>query len=255
MRTPGDDEALALGYLFTEGIIATTDDVEQVRACAAPNVIRVDLRPDKSLALQRLARHSFTSSSCGVCGKKSIQAIHVLGHAPAPVERPEVDAEIVSRLPANLRKHQEVFARTGGLHAAALFASDGRFLCLREDVGRHNALDKLIGAQFQAGQLPLSQHMLLLSGRASFELVQKAAAAGIGIVAAVGAPSSLAVDLAMKCGMTLLGFVREDGFNVYTGAEQLGLGGRSAASIANAFQLATSGDEELSKPEAPSSAL
>jgi len=221
MRTPGHDLELAVGFLFTEGILLAPDQVAGVRACGAGNVARVDLQPGVAVDLARLERHFYTSSSCGVCGKVSLEAVRV-GSRHRPLEgRPVVEAAVIHRLPEVLRSAQAVFDRTGGLHAAALFDTSGNLLCLREDVGRHNALDKLIGAQFLAGRTPLSDDVLLVSGRASFELVQKAAVAGIPILAAVGAPSSLAVSLAREHGLSVLGFVRQDRFNIYTGAERI----------------------------------
>jgi FdhD protein len=221
MRTPGHDLELAVGFLFTEGIITERKQVAGVRACGAGNVACVELQPGISVDLTRLERHFYTASSCGVCGKTSIDAVRVDPRSLPLDDRPVVDAAVIYRLPEALRTAQIVFDRTGGLHAAALFDAHGRLLCVREDIGRHNALDKLIGAQFLAGRTPLSDALLLLSGRASFELVQKAAVAGIPILAAVGAPSSLAVRLASEHGLTVLGFVREDRFNVYTGGKRI----------------------------------
>jgi FdhD protein len=179
------------------------------------------LWPEFAVDVTRLERHFYTASSCGVCGKASLEAVRVCSPHRAAEGWPVVEAAVIHRLPDTLRAEQAVFDRTGGLHAAALFDSHGNLLCLREDVGRHNALDKLIGIQFLSGRTPLSESVLLVSGRASFELVQKAAVAGIPILAAVGAPSSLAVDLARECGLTVLGFVRADRFNIYTGAERI----------------------------------
>ncbi len=220
MRTPGHDQELAVGFLFTEGILTAREQVAAVRSCGGGNVVRVDLQPGVAVDLTRLERNFYVASSCGVCGKKALEAVRVCSrHRPAQ-GWPVVEAAVIHRLPGTLRAAQTVFERTGGLHAAALFDVAGSLLDLREDVGRHNALDKLIGAQFLAGRT-LAETLLLVSGRASFELVQKAAVAGIPILAAVGAPSSLAVDLARDCGLTVLGFVREDRFNVYTGGERI----------------------------------
>jgi FdhD protein len=221
MRTPGDDLELAVGFLFTEGILVAPEQVAGVRGCGGGNVARVDLRPGVAVDLTRLERHFYTSSSCGVCGKASLEAVRVCTRNCLQEGHPIVEAAIIHHLPEVLRSAQSVFDRTGGLHAAALFDTDGKLLCLREDVGRHNALDKLIGAQFLAGRTPLSEAVLLVSGRVSFELVQKSVVAGIPILAAVGAPSSLAVSLAREHGLTVLGFVRQDRFNIYTGAERI----------------------------------
>jgi FdhD protein len=221
MRTPGDDRDLAIGFLFTEGIIAEREQVLSVHACKSGRTVRVDLRPGVAVELTRLERHSYTTSSCGVCGKTSLESLRIRSPRRLAMNSPVVEPAVIQRLPGLLRAAQSVFDRTGGLHAAALFDPDGDLLCLREDVGRHNALDKLIGAQFIAGCTPLSNAVLLVSGRASFELVQKAVVAGIPILAAVGAPSSLAVSLADDHGLTVLGFVRPDGFNIYTGAQRI----------------------------------
>ena len=228
MRTPGDDFELAAGFLFTDGIVRSADDVANVRHCGPPvgdlelrNTVRGELEPTVAVDVGRLQRHFYTSSSCGVCGKTSLAALEVTGVRSAPIEGLCVDAELIHRLPGELRRAQQVFDRTGGLHAAALFDTAGRLLVLREDVGRHNAVDKLIGSQLLARQVPLSERVLLVSGRASFELVQKAVVAGIPLMAAVGSPSSLAVELAQRYGMTLLGFVRDERFNVYCGGQRL----------------------------------
>jgi FdhD protein len=222
MRTPGNDLELAVGFLFTEGLIAQRDQVAGVRACGGGNAVRVDLAPGVAIDLARLERHFYTGSSCGVCGKASLAAVRVEPQCRPAAGKPVVAAETIRRLPDSLREAQVVFDRTGGLHASALFDPAGQLLALREDVGRHNALDKLIGAEFLAGRVPLTESILLVSGRLSFELVQKAAVAGIPILAAVGAPSSLAVGLAREHGLTVVGFVRADRFNVYTGPERIG---------------------------------
>ncbi len=221
MRTPGHDRELAAGFLFTEGIIDAPEQVAGIRGCGRSNAVRVDLRPGVDVDLDRLERHFYTTSSCGVCGKTSMAAVRVACPNRPIEDRPVVEASVIHGLPSALRAAQPTFERTGGLHASALFDVGGALLASREDVGRHNALDKLIGAQFLEGSTPLSTAVLLVSGRASFELVQKAAVAGIPILAAVGAPSSLAVELAREHGMTLLGFVREDRFNIYTGAGRI----------------------------------
>ena len=224
MRTPGHDFELAAGFLFTEGLIRARADVEGIEPCGpSGNVVRVELSPGIEVDLKRLERHFYTSSSCGVCGKSSIEALRVQSaFAPPSPRLPQVSPGLIHALPATLRRSQEVFASTGGLHASALFSQDGSLLLVREDVGRHNALDKVIGASFLAGSLPLAERLLLVSGRASFELVQKAAMAGIAVFAAVGAPSSLALDLAKEHGMTLVGFVRDQRFNIYCGKERFG---------------------------------
>ncbi|MBZ5604067.1 MAG: formate dehydrogenase accessory sulfurtransferase FdhD [Acidobacteriia bacterium] len=214
MRTPGHDDELAAGFLCTEGILQNAGQISEI---AAPELNVIDVRTDAAIDLERLERHFYMSSSCGVCGKASIQSVESAGCALLDRERPMVEALVIHRLPEELRTRQAVFDRTGGLHASALFDATGKLLEVREDVGRHNALDKLIGKSFLAGELPLSGHVLLVSGRVSFELVQKAAMAGIAVLAAVGAPSSLAVEMALRFGMTLAGFVRNGRFNLYSG--------------------------------------
>jgi FdhD protein len=214
MRTPGHDVELAVGFLFTEGIIAGPGDLESVER-SGPNAVIARMQRGVPIDAAKLDRHSFMSSSCGACGKRSIAAVRVtVRHRLVPGE-PRLAPEVVHGLPQALRAGQSAFARTGGIHASGLFDATGRLLAVREDVGRHNALDKLIGAELLAGCIPLTGGIVLVSGRVSFELVQKAAVAGVPVMGAVGAPSSLAVDLARECGMTLLGFVRDARFNVY----------------------------------------
>jgi FdhD protein len=214
MRTPGNDVDLAAGFLLTEGLIAGADDLERVRR-AGRNAVEARLRSGVRPDAAKLDRHSFVSSSCGACGKRSIAAVRVASRYFLVPGEPRVAPEVIHGLPQALRAGQSAFARTGGIHASGLFDPHGRLLKLREDVGRHNALDKLIGSELLAGRIPLADRFVLVSGRVSFELVQKAAIAGVPVLAAVGAPSSLAVDLARECGMTLLGFVRDGRFNVY----------------------------------------
>jgi FdhD protein len=223
MRTPGNDAELALGFLFTEGIIRKPEDIELAEhcfiACAEnkENVIQVNLKEGIEPQLHDTERNFYTTSSCGVCGKASINSIKTVStyNNNSTVEN-QVSSEILYQLPIILQRHQKVFADTGGLHASALFTLDGELLLVREDVGRHNTLDKLIGTALNRNLLPLDQYILLLSGRISFELVQKAAMAGISIIAAVGAPSSLAVQLAEEFNITLVGFLRDQRFNIYT---------------------------------------
>ncbi len=214
MRTPGHDRELAAGFLLTEGIIQSARDILAIYSCRNGNRVRVHLREDVVVDLKRLRRNFYTSSSCGVCGKTSLESVEACVRQSL-TPGPKVPSRLIHSLPAKLRAAQSVFDRTGGLHASALFNAAGDLLSLREDVGRHNALDKLIGQQLLLQRLPLVNTILVVSGRASFELVQKAVMAGIPIVAAVGAPSSLAVELAMRHDQTLLGFVRDDRFNVY----------------------------------------
>jgi FdhD protein len=222
MRTPGDDIELAAGFLFTEGIVTERAQLEHVGRCGvAANVVRVRLAAGAEVDLARLERHFYTTSSCGVCGKTSIEALRTTSRYPLPPGQPVVDAGLIHRLPESLREAQSVFERTGGLHASALFDAEGRVRCLREDVGRHNALDKVIGAELLAGRLPAHDRVLVVSGRASFELVQKGVMAGIPVLVAVGAPSSLAVELATTTGMTLVGFARDGRFNVYADAQRV----------------------------------
>jgi FdhD protein len=225
MRTPGDDFELAAGFLFTEGILQSSDQVREILHCGrgkgATNTLRVELFAGVDVDMKRLERNFYTTSSCGVCGKTSLEALATGAHPVSPPEGFLVDARLIDELPARLQTQQHAFRSTGGLHASALFSRTGELLGLREDVGRHNALDKLIGSRFLAGTLPANDTILFLSGRASFELLQKAVMAGIPVVCAVGAPSSLAIAAAQEFGVTLLGFVREQRFNVYTGQERL----------------------------------
>lgn len=227
MRTPGDDFDLTAGFLFSEGLLAQRSDIADLRYCVDVetqeyNIVTAHLSETARFDPAELTRNFYTTSSCGVCGKASLEAIEIRGCAPVPAEGPTVAAEIVRALPEALRSRQPVFERTGGLHAAGLFDTAGELHLLREDIGRHNALDKVIGDRFLQGGLPLGDTVLAVSGRASFEIMQKALAAGIPIVAAVGAPSSLAVDVAGEFGMTLIGFAKPTGFNVYTGRHRVG---------------------------------
>ena len=227
MRTPGHDEELALGFLFTEGIIA---GAAQVTGFSRPpvrwkkakeNVLVAELADDVVVDLGRLERHFYTSSSCGVCGKASIEAVRVQGRFELPAPAPMFPAELLHTLPDLLASRQSIFDSTGGLHGAALFDKNGQLLLSREDVGRHNALDKLIGAALRQDLLPLSGCLLLVSGRAGFELVQKSVIAGAAVLAAVGAPTSLSVELAEEAGMTLVGFLRNGQFNIYSCTERI----------------------------------
>jgi FdhD protein len=228
MRTPGHDSELAAGFLFTEGIIASAKQVQSSEPWGPlgsdgtyHNIIKVDLMAGVGVDLKRLERHFYTASSCGVCGKASLDAVRASA-CLARIDRDlRVSPALLHDLPRRLRERQDSFAVTGGLHAAALFSADGDIVCVREDIGRHNAVDKIIGAQLIAGG-PLTG-VLLVSGRAGFELAQKAVAAGIPVLAAVGAPSSLAVELAEEFDLTLVGFLRGGRFNIYSGAQRINL--------------------------------
>ncbi len=224
MRTPGKDEELVTGFLFTEGIIKSIDDISNIQYPTGihSNIIEVEFKAGVMVEMKSLERNFYTTSSCGVCGKSSIEAITT--HCNLNQNHTgnfECSPAIIHNLPDALRSSQNMFAQTGGLHACGLFSVKGELLLSREDVGRHNALDKLIGASLQQQLFPLHNYLLLLSGRASFELVQKAYMAGIKLIAAVGAPSSLAVQTAETFGITLLGFVKARTFNIYTGAQRI----------------------------------
>ncbi len=220
MRTPGADRELAAGFLFTEKIVGAAADILSARLLNE-NSLLVELRPGLAFDAARLERHFYTTSSCGVCGKGSLELVDISpDHFPMP-GRPRLSPTLLTGLPEKLRAAQDLFAATGGIHAAALFDENGDLLSLHEDVGRHNALDKLLGAALLSGKIPLREHVVVVSGRAGFELVQKAAMAGVPVLAAVGAPSSLAVELARAHGMTLVGFLREGRFNVYAGEERV----------------------------------
>jgi len=215
MRTPGEDDELAVGFLFTEGILTERADIVDAWSCRS-GAVRVVLAVNVSRDSTRLERRGFTTSSCGVCGKTSTANLAAEPRWPLEPNDPRVSVATLQSLPETLRSAQTLFDATGGLHASALFDLDGRLIALREDVGRHNALDKLIGAQLLAGRLPAGERILIVSGRVSFELVQKARMAGIPILGAIGAPSSAAVELAQSSGMTLVGFLRADHCNVYS---------------------------------------
>jgi FdhD protein len=228
MRTPGNDTELATGFLFTEGIISGYEDIMGSKSAGHlnkiipdSNILTVELQPGFSFDTKKLDRHFYTSSSCGVCGKSSIDSVKNIIYKKPKQDTIRIHSRSLMILPELLLKQQEVFEHTGGLHASALFDLNGSLLFVREDVGRHNALDKLVGAALIEGNLPLDHHILLLSGRASFELIQKAAMAGIKIVCAVGPPSSLAVEMAKECDMTLIGFLRGARFNIYSGEQRI----------------------------------
>ncbi len=221
MRTPGNDAELAAGFLFTEGIISRATDIVQIRHNENENLVKVILEENIQPVLNSISRNFYTTSSCGICGKASIEAIQTVSKFTAAGTEAVVAAAVISSLPDKLKQHQKAFEETGGIHASALFDTTGNFILLREDVGRHNALDKIIGTAFMQQELPLNNYILLLSGRASFELVQKAAMAGIRIIGSVGAPSSLAVEMATEHDITLLGFIKADRFNIYSGRKRI----------------------------------
>jgi FdhD protein len=230
MRTPGADFELAAGFLYGEGIIKNSEDIARISYCVDSdldaaqqyNIVNVELRGGREYDLRPLERHFYTSSACGVCGKASLEQLELRG-CPVALPGPEVSAETLYALPEKLREAQGLFDATGGLHAAALFDEEGNLLALREDVGRHNATDKLVGWALLENRLPLSGHIVMVSGRSSFEILQKCLTAGVPFVCAISAPSSLAVDVAREFGMTLVGFLRERRFNVYAGHERVAL--------------------------------
>jgi FdhD protein len=228
MRTPGDDRALAAGFLYTESIVRAASDIASIDVCGPPapdsgnhNVIRVELGRDVAVDLGRLQRHFYTTSSCGVCGKTSLDALRVTGLSPFAGSGPVFSEAVLTGMPDTLRAAQSTFEDTGGLHAAGAFDTGGRLVAVAEDVGRHNAVDKLVGRLLLDDALPASELGLMVSGRASFELLQKALVAGLPLLAAVSAPSSLAVSLAREFNMTLVGFLRGSNFNIYAGAERV----------------------------------
>ncbi|MBI5812864.1 MAG: formate dehydrogenase accessory sulfurtransferase FdhD [Meiothermus silvanus] len=226
LRTPGNDFELAAGFLFGEGVIQRRSEIKRIAYCVEEgqeqryNIVSVELRSPALPRLPTLERHFFTTSACGLCGKASIESLSARGLSPVSGDS-TISAKVLRELPEKLRKAQQLFDLTGGLHAAALFDLEGNLIALREDIGRHNAMDKLVGWALLEGKLPLAQCIVVVSGRASFELVQKALAAGIPIFASVSAPSNLAVDLAASFGMTLAGFLRGERFNVYAHPERI----------------------------------
>lgn len=221
MRTPGDDEALALGFLFTEGVVTSPEDIAIVKPCDGDNTIRVELEDGVAVDLDRLQRHFYTNSSCGVCGKTSLDALHTQGVTRLADNDGLFSRAAIIAFPDRLRASQKTFDETGGLHAAAAFDSKGELIVLKEDIGRHNAVDKVIGVLLSEGRLPASDMGLMVSGRASFELVQKTLVAGVPLLAAVSAPSSLAVELAREFNVSLIGFLRGENFNIYAGEERI----------------------------------
>lgn len=228
MRTPGNDAELAAGFLYTEGILESADDIAAIEPCGRPlpdsglrNIVRVELAPHVEVDFERLSRHFYTTSSCGVCGKASLDALRVSGIEPPPADKPRFPEAVITSMPQTLRAAQATFEETGGLHAAAAFDAHGNIVTVMEDVGRHNAVDKVVGRLLLDGRLPAHGLGMMVSGRASFELMQKTLVAGMPLLAAVSAPSSLAVSLAREFSMTLVGFLRGDTYNVYAGGERL----------------------------------
>ena len=225
MRTPGHDAELAAGFLLTESVVDKAEDIAFIKPCATPseadNVVRVELEAGVDVDLDGLKRHFYTTSSCGVCGKASLDALRMAGAKP-PASGFTIGRDALRALPGRLRAAQTTFDETGGLHAAAAFDETGKLVVIREDIGRHNAVDKVVGALLSDGRLPATELGLIVSGRASFELMQKALMAGMPMLAAVSAPSSLAVALAHEFGLTLVGFLRGENFNIYAGGERIG---------------------------------
>ena len=222
MRTPGNDEELAAGFLFTEGILKDGEDISEIkRSHTDENIVQVILKENIIPVLGNAARNFYTTSSCGVCGKASIDAINTVSVFTLQQDSILINAAVLYNLQDKIKVQQQVFEDTGGIHASALFDVNGKFIMLREDVGRHNALDKIIGAALMKNKLPLNNCLLFLSGRSSFELVQKAVMAGIKVIVAVGAPSSLAVEMAKENSITLIGFLRNERFNIYSGKERI----------------------------------
>ncbi len=224
MRTPGNDFELAVGFLFTEGLIQRYQDIQSIRYCQTEkaenrgNVVRVQLKPGIVFDHQKLQRNFYMTSSCGICGKASIEAVQIpMTVKEAPLGKPAIDLNQLYELTETLRREQKIFKSTGSIHAAGLFNLAGELLLLYEDIGRHNAVDKLLGAALINGWLPLQQYCIIISGRAGFELVQKSVMAGLSVMGAVGAPSNLAVQLAEKHHLALIGFIKEKGANIYTG--------------------------------------
>ena len=237
MRTPGDDVDLAHGFLLTEGVIGSREDVITARYCAGSdvdgmntyNLLDVHLAPDVPGPDPSVTRNFYTTSSCGVCGKAALDAVRLATRFPLDTDTNTVSSRVLASLPDQLRDHQKVFETTGGIHAAGLFTYDGSLLAVREDVGRHNAVDKVLGWALLADRVPLGDCVLMVSGRASFELAQKAAMAGVPVLAAVSAPSSLAVDVAQEQGITLVGFLRGETMNIYTGEQRVVADSRALA--------------------------
>ena len=229
MRTPGHDEELAVGFLYSEGLLQSPTEIEQIESRGVDdqgrptgNILRVHLRPEVQFDPTRLQRNFLANSSCGVCGKASLDALAVAGLQPLNLDDLRVSSAVVGEMPQRLRQRQPTFAQTGGLHGSGLCSTDGEFTCVREDIGRHNAVDKLLGRAFMESRVPLTRQILVVSGRVSFEILQKAMVAGVTTVVAVGAPSSLAVETARRFNVTLVGFASAERFNVYASPIRIG---------------------------------